>query len=66
MAETKGLKSITLTTTKLSDELKELIKIVTELEQNLDHKLKELDSKMKDLDSKLKYVDETLKNVIEV
>lgn len=63
-SEIKGLKSVGLQTVKLSDELKELIKIVGELETRLDNKLIELDLSLKKLDEKIKFIDDSLSNVI--
>lgn len=65
MIEPKGLRSVGQQTAKLSDELKELIKVVTELESRLDQKLLELDSKMMELDDKLKIVDDKIVQIIE-
>lgn len=53
---TKGLKSIDNKTNKLSEELKELIKIVNELEDKLNNKMIELDEKMKVFDELINHI----------
>lgn len=52
----KGLKSIDNKTTKLSEELKELIKVVNELEDRLNNKMTELDEKMKVIDDMINHI----------
>lgn len=59
-----GLKSLTLKHDKINGNLNELIKIVNELKEDYQNKIKQLDIKLNDLDTNLKKVDQLLNIVV--
>ena len=64
MDNTIGLKSLSLKNDKLNGNLNELIKIVNELKDDYQNKIKQLDIKLNELDTNLKKVDQLLNIVV--